>query len=314
MKAATINLTGTGSVVVSSMETGGAFTLSAYLGNDGSTEEAMTLNTVTASGIAITLAGGSGAIAASILTTTANFSLDTTASIEVDTQHDITSLSASGMTITLGLGDNLNVSTMGMAGTGVIDMTSSSDFTNTAYTGGTTITLTVNHAGGGDVNLVLLHGWKRLYLQRYRAYDRVNISAVTNTQVKQVEWCSITGKVLGHLSQPQLSRQLVCLRLMEQILLLQKLPSPTITASGSVTINMGSAGGELQISDTVTRWITINAGNTSTLNFDVGASLSASSIAITLGSQSAAADATSASSIYNRFYLYLVRRFIQRKV
>ena len=58
----------------------------------------MTLNTVTASGIAITLAGGSGAIAASILTTTANFSLDTTASIEVDTQHDITSLSASGTT------------------------------------------------------------------------------------------------------------------------------------------------------------------------------------------------------------------------
>ena len=48
VKAATANLTGTGSVVVSSMETGGAFTLSAYLGNDGSTEEAMTLNTVTA--------------------------------------------------------------------------------------------------------------------------------------------------------------------------------------------------------------------------------------------------------------------------
>ena len=44
MKAATINLTGTGSVV-SSMETGGAFTLSAYLGNDGSNEEAMTLTT-----------------------------------------------------------------------------------------------------------------------------------------------------------------------------------------------------------------------------------------------------------------------------
>ena len=86
------------------------------------------------------------------MTTTANFSLDTTASIEVDTQHDITSLSASGMTITLGLGDNLNVSTMGIAGTGVIDMTSSSDFTITAYTGGTTNTLTVNHAGGGDVN------------------------------------------------------------------------------------------------------------------------------------------------------------------
>ena len=44
--------------------------------------------------------------------------------------------------------------------------------------------------------------------------------------------------------------------------------------------------------------ITINAGNTSTLNFDVGASLSASgTIAITLGSQSAAADATRVSSI-----------------
>ena len=62
---------------------------------------------------------------------------------------------------------------------------------------------------------------------------------------------------------------------------------------------MGSAGGELQISAIQSQGgITINAGNTSTLNFDVGASLSASgTITITLGSQSATADATRVSSI-----------------
>lgn len=299
VKAATINLTGTGSVVVSSMETGGAFTLSAYLGNDGSTEEAMTLNTVTASGIAITLAGGSGAIAASILTTTANFSLDTTASIEVDTQHDITSLSASGMTITLGLGDNLNVSTMGMAGTGVIDMTSSSDFTNTAYTGGTTNTLTVNHAGGGDVN------FSSLTVGNGFTYNGTGLTTGSTFSAVTINTSQTGGVVFnyGEGSRAFISASTVTTTGVFEInganLTTAEIAFTTITASGSVTINMGSAGGELQISAIQSQGgITINAGNTSTLNFDVGASLSASgTIAITLGSQSAAADATRVSSI-----------------
>ena len=143
----------------------------------------------------------------------------------MDTQHDITSLSASGMTITLGLGDNLNVSTMGMAGTGVIDMTSSSDFTNTAYTGGTTNTLTVNHAGGGDVNFSSLTVGNGFTYNGTGLTTGSTFSAVTINTSQTGGVVFNYGKVLGHLSQPQLSRQLVCLRLMEQILLLQKLPS-----------------------------------------------------------------------------------------
>ena len=225
VKAATINLTGTGSVVVSSMETGRAFTLSAYLGNDGSNEEAMTLNTVSASGIAITLAGGSGAIAASILTTSANFSLDTTASIEVDTQHDVTSLSASGMTITLGLGDNLNVSTMGIAGTGVIDMTASSDFTNTAYTGGTTNTLTVNHAGGGDVN------FSSLTVGNGFTYNGTGLTTGATFSAVNIDTTQTGGVVFnyGEGSRAFISastvRLLVCSRSTVTTSLLQKLPS-----------------------------------------------------------------------------------------
>ena len=55
VKAATINLTGTGSVVVSFHGDWQGIYLVCISGNDGSTEEAMTLNTVTASGIALLL-------------------------------------------------------------------------------------------------------------------------------------------------------------------------------------------------------------------------------------------------------------------
>ena len=295
---ATINLTGTGSVVVSSMETGGAFTLSAYLGNDGSNEEAMTLNTVTASGIAITLLGGSGAIAASILTTSANFSLDTTASIEVDTSSDITSLSASGMTITLGLGDDLNVSTMGIAGTGVIDLTASSDFTNTAYTGGTTNTLTVNHAGGGDVN------FSSLTVGNGFTYNGTGLTTGATFSAVNIDTTQTGGVVFnyGEGSRAFISASTVQTTGVFQIngnnLTTAEVAITSISASGSVLINMGSAGGELQLSSVQSLGgITINAGNTSTLNFDANTLSASGTIAITLGSQSAAADATRVSSI-----------------
>jgi hypothetical protein len=299
VKAATINLTGTGSVVVSSMETGGAFTLSAYLGNDGSSEELMTLNTVSASGISISLLGGSGAIAASILTTSANFSLDTTASIEVDTQHDVTSLSASGMTITLGLGDNLNVSTMGVAGgAGLIDMTASSDFTNTAYTGGNTNTLTVNHAGGGDVN------FSSLTVGNGFTYNGTGLTTGATFSAVNIDTTQTGGVVFnyGEGSRAFISASTVQTTGVFQInganLTTAEVAFTSISASGSVLINMGSAGGELQLSSVQSLGgITINAGNTSTLNFDANTLSASGTIAITLGSQSAAGDATRVSSI-----------------
>ena len=125
------------------------------------------------------------------------------------------------------------------------------------------------------------------------------------------------GKVLGHLSQPQLSRQLVCLRLMEQILQLQKLPSLRLSATTFGNIDMGSAGGELQISAIQSQGgITINAGNTSTLNFDVGARpyLQVEQLLLHSVRSQTAADATRVSSIATDSTFTLVCRFIQRKV
>ena len=294
-----IDLAGTGSVVVSALETDGSFTLSAYLGNDGSSEEAMSATTISASGITITLAGGSGQIAASVLSSSALFTLTMTNSIESDTSSNITSLSASGMQITLGLGDDLLVSTMGIYAAGVIDLAASSDFTNTAYTGGSTNTLTVNHVGGGEVN------FSSLTVGNGFTYNGTGVTTGASSSAVTINTDQTGGVVFnygdggfGFISASTVNT-LGGFEINGGSLTTAEMAFTSISASAAVVINMGSAGGELQISAINTSsTITINAGSTSTLNFDVGAAMSASgSISITLGSQSAAADATRISSI-----------------
>ena len=108
------NNAGTGTIAISGMDSLGNITISTYLGQDASSnEKVLDLESISADkSLSITVTGGSGVVTASSLNVGATFTLDTTASTEKDTANDIETISASAAVITVGLDDELEISSM----------------------------------------------------------------------------------------------------------------------------------------------------------------------------------------------------------
>ena len=95
--------------------------------------------------MSITLAGGSGVVTASSLNVR-HFTLDTTASTE-DTANDIETISASAAVITVGLDDELEISSMAIDTGGLtLGSTGSAEVTVSGYFSSSAVT--INGAGG----------------------------------------------------------------------------------------------------------------------------------------------------------------------
>jgi len=293
--AVNITMGGTGSIAIGAIHGSAAVNISASLGNDGTNEETFSADLISASGLSITLTGGSGAIAASILESSTTFALDISASIEKDTQHDITSVSASAATITMGTGSDLRVSALTVTSAADITMTGSADFINSNFSGGGVLTFTQN--GKGDVNFSAItvengFAYQGTGLGTGATFSAVTISAGGNTGVSfnygDGAFAFISASTIDTVGGFTIAGA---------SLTTAEIALTSISASAGVTINMGAAGGELQISSVDSLGtFTMNASESSALNFDVN-TISASGVSITLGAISAAADATRVSSI-----------------
>jgi len=293
--AVNINMAGTGSIAIGAIQSSAAVTISAYLGNDGTNEETFSADIISASGISITLTGGSGVIAASTLISDANFSLDTQASLEFG-EHNITSISASAASITLGTGDDLRISALTVTCATDILMAGSADFTNSYFSSEGILTLTQN--GKGEVNFSAIEtmngfAYHGTGLGTGATFSAVTINAAGNGGVS----FSYGDGAFAFISASTIDT-LGGFTINGANLTTAEIAMTSISASAAVTINMGAAGGELQISSVNTSSsFTMNAGESSALNFDVNTISASAAVSITLGSISDATDATRISSL-----------------
>jgi len=302
--AVNITMDGTGSIAIGAIQSSALVTINAHLGNDGSNNETFSADLISASGIAITLTGGSGVYTGSVMVSDAGFTFNSEASIQqgaAGAQHLISSISASAATITLGAGDNMSASSISITANADIVMTGSAHFTNSYFSSDGVLSVTQH--GGGDVNFSAINSSLGFTYNGTGLASGATFSAVT------IATFGTTGAASGAVTfnygdggEAFISASTVdtlgAFSIIGTNLSTAEIAFTSISAEGAVNINLGKAGGEFQVSSVNTSSsFTFAASESTALNFDMNTISASAAVTITLGAISDSTDATRISSI-----------------